>query len=204
LEQVAFAEPAAEPTPIPKGSNLPALPRKQKKKSGGQTVGWVGFLLTIAVIVGGGYFARHQIVEAWPPAARLFTLIDPSIPFPYTSTMAKGDMAEPQKAPQPVGTGLKFFDIQTAYEEVDKKQVLVVSGVVRNLSKTDKDVPRIRISLVDANQKEIHFWVVTADKSVLQPGQRANFRTRLVDPPAKLAGLNAKFIGDDEAAVSHN
>jgi hypothetical protein len=204
LEQVAFVEPPAEPAPIPKGSNLPALARKQKRKSGAQTVGWVGFLLTVAVIIGGGYFARHQIVEAWPPSARLFTLVDPSIPFPYTPATAKADKTLPQKAPQPVGTGLKFFDIQTAYEEVDKKQVLVVSGVIRNLSKTDRDVPRIRISLVDANQKEIHFWIVTADKSALPPGQEATFRTRLVDPPARLAGLNAKFIGSDEAAVSQN
>lgn len=203
LDAVEFAAPPAEPAPIPKGSNLPALPRKRQRQGGGRTVGWVGFVLTVAVIVGGGYFARNQIVELWPPSARLFTLVDPSIPFPYTpGSMAKTEMAP--KTPQPVGAGLKFFDIKTNYDEVDKKQVLIVSGVIRNMSKSDKTVPRIRISLVDAQQKEIHFWIVTADHGTLQPGQSANFRTRLVDPPADVAGLNAKFIGDEDAAVSTN
>jgi len=118
FEEVAVVQAPAAPAPIPKGSNLPALPRKRKQKGGGQTVGWVGFLLTVAVIIGGGYYTRHQIVEAWPPAARLFTLVDPSIPFPYThQSMAEGEKMEaaqqPPPPPQPVGAGLKFFEIRT-------------------------------------------------------------------------------------------
>ncbi len=208
-EPVSVVEPPQEPAPIPKGSNLPALP-KEKSKKGGRWIGWVAFALTIAVILGGGYLTRHQIVELWPPSARLFTMIDPSISFPYvpgqsgTKSAAKqptkkAEPAQPKQPDLPVGAGLNFVNVKPTFKTENQKQVLIVSGRIKNLSKVAKKIPRVRISLVDASQREIHYWIFPVDAGDLQPGKSVPFRTQLVDPPSNLAGLNAKFIGDNEA-----
>src|SRR5919197_6379037 len=64
---------AAEMRPVQVPMAQPPRPRTWV------AAGWVLFLLLLAAIGIGGVMAREQIVEKWPPAAKLYSMIGLSV-----------------------------------------------------------------------------------------------------------------------------
>lgn len=70
--------------------NLPAPYVPPPKRHLGMRVA-LAVAAAIVIIVGAGYFARNQIVAAWPPAQRVYDLIG-GIVGTSTSSVASGDL----------------------------------------------------------------------------------------------------------------
>ena len=80
--------------------------------------------------------------------------------------------------------GLTFKDVKITTETVDGKPVLVIEGVIVGEAKKPVELPRLRFSVRDAQGAEIYAWNAVLEQTVLKPGERAWFKSRLASPPA--------------------
>ena len=81
--------------------------------------------------------------------------------------------------------GLAIKDVKIGSETVDGKPVLVIEGVIIDEIKKPVDLPRLRFVVRDAKGTEIYAWNAVLEQSVLRPGEKAWFRSRLASPPAE-------------------
>jgi predicted Zn finger-like uncharacterized protein len=100
--------------------------------------------------------------------------------------------------------GLSFRDVKISTETVEGKPVLVIEGAIVGETRKAVDLPRLRFSVRDANGTEIYAWNAVLEQSVLKPGERASFKSRLASPPAAARSIDIRFfnrrdIGDGTA-----
>ncbi|SFI97702.1 MJ0042-type zinc finger domain-containing protein [Bradyrhizobium sp. Gha] len=96
--------------------------------------------------------------------------------------------------------GLAFKDVKLSSETVDGKQVLVIEGVIVGQGKKPLDVPRLRFAVRDAQGAEIYAWNSVLEQTVLQPGERAFFRSRLASPPPEGRNIDVRFFNRRDIA----
>ncbi len=171
-KKVEVLDPPAAVRPIPRGSNLPSVRKPPRRRS--PLTGWAALVTVFIVAAGAAYWSRARIVEIWPPAARVFALVDSSL--------------VPANA-----VGLELRDVNARFETENGTQILVVSGKVASVAKTAVAVPAIRINLLDKKEKTLFYWTFNVEKQMLEAGETVEFTTRLPDPPARVAGLEATF-----------
>ncbi|MBM3517826.1 MAG: DUF3426 domain-containing protein, partial [Alphaproteobacteria bacterium] len=141
---------------------------------GAAITGWVAMALILAVVVGGGIFAKERIVATWPPAAKLYDMI--GLP-----------VADP-------GYGLEPRNVASAQEMDGDVPVLVVSGEVVNTSGETRAVPRLRGALLDVREREIFFWVFATANATLAAGEVTPFSTRVPNPPTNARRIAGTFV----------
>jgi predicted Zn finger-like uncharacterized protein len=90
--------------------------------------------------------------------------------------------------------GVSFKDLKVATETVDGKPVLVIEGMIVSTDKKPVELPRLRFSVRDAQGTEIYAWNAVLDQSVLKPGERAAFKSRLASPPAEGRNIDIRFF----------
>ena len=164
----------AGPRTIPKGSDLPAFPRKPTRRGG--ALGWVALAGVVIAVLGAGTVARDGIVAFWPPAAQLYELAGleiESLPF-----------------------GLEFRNLKNSERTEDGVKVLIIEGEVKNISKFSYEVPKLRAALRNAEQDEIKSWTFSAVQTRLLPGESAPFVTQVKDPPSMATGVTITFVND--------
>lgn len=157
----------------PPGTNLPALASQSKPRSG--VIAWAVLLLIVGGIVGGLVLARHDIVAAWPPAAKLYELAG--------------------FAGEEIGSGLELRNVSSTSRSEDGVPVLAIEGVVANVSPAARDVPTMR-AIVKQGDKDLQNWTFKAAQSRLLPGESASFVTSLRNPPSDATGLTITFTAD--------
>lgn len=96
--------------------------------------------------------------------------------------------------------GLAFKDVKLSSETVDGKQVLVIEGVIVGQGKKPLDIPRLRFAVRDAQGAEIYAWNIVLEQIVLQPGERAFFRSRLASPPPEGRNIDVRFFNRRDIA----
>ena len=90
--------------------------------------------------------------------------------------------------------GLKFKDVKVSSEMVEGKPVLVIEGAITGESSKPIEIPRLRFSVRDAQGAEIYAWNAVLEQSVLKPGERAPFRSRLASPPPEGRNIDVRFF----------
>ena len=90
--------------------------------------------------------------------------------------------------------GLKFKDVKVSSEMVEGKPVLVIEGAITGESNKPVEIPRLRFSVRDAQGAEIYAWNALLEQSVLKPGERAQFRSRLASPPPEGRNIDVRFF----------
>jgi predicted Zn finger-like uncharacterized protein len=96
--------------------------------------------------------------------------------------------------------GLAFKDIKITYETVDAKPVLVIEGMIVGESKEAVGIPRLRFSVRDAQGAEVYAWNAVLEQSVLKPGERAWFKSRLASPPPEGRAIDIRFFNKRDLA----
>jgi predicted Zn finger-like uncharacterized protein len=96
--------------------------------------------------------------------------------------------------------GLAFKDVKVTSETVEGKQVLVIEGVIVGETKRAVDIPRLRFSVRDAQGAEIYAWNALLEQTVLRPGERAFFKSRLASPPAEGRNIDIRFFNRRDIA----
>lgn len=156
----------------PRIPRLPRLPQEQKKPRGGR-LAWILLLLLTVGLAGGIFFARPQIVAAWPPAALLYEKIGHPAPVP--------------------GEGLLIRNIRVERLMEGSTMILVVQGEVVNLTDELAIVPPMKAQLRDLQRKELQDWEFEANRLDLSPGEVAAFRTEFLNPAGDAADLVVTF-----------
>jgi hypothetical protein len=119
------------------------------------------------------YHFRQQIVDYWPPAARLFTELGVKL--------------------RVVGEGLEIRNLNLTNTRRDGGVVLVVAGEIANTTQEAKDVPALRAALLDSQKRELQDWIFSAGHDRLLPGEVASFQTEVADPKAGAANISITF-----------
>lgn len=90
--------------------------------------------------------------------------------------------------------GLKFRDVRITSETVEGKPVLVIEGAITGESNKPVELPRLRFSVRDAQGAEIYAWNAVLEQSVLHPGEKAMFKSRLASPPPEGRNIDVRFF----------
>jgi len=150
--------------------------RKVKRRSSK----WTALILVLVGFNVALIGARNEVVRYLPQTASLFAAI--GLPVNLRS--------------------LSFEDVKITKEERDGVPVLSVEGNIVGVSKRPVEVPRLRFAIRNSSGQEIYAWTAAAPRSILEPGEKVEFRSRLASPPAEAADVMVRFIGaqDDAAA----
>jgi predicted Zn finger-like uncharacterized protein len=99
--------------------------------------------------------------------------------------------------------GLRFKDVKVSSEMVEGKPVLVIEGSITGESNKPMEIPRLRFSVRDAQGAEIYAWNTVLEQSVLRPGERAQFKSRLASPPPEGRNIDVRFFNRRDIAGGH-
>lgn len=168
LAPFAIADtPVAKSAPAPKKAGRA---KPVKKAPGRSRLATMTAILAAIIVVAIG--SRTSIVRAVPDLAGLYAAIG-----------------------LPVNLrGLEFQGVNTAAEVQDGITVLVIEGEVANVTRQPVELPRLRLSILDANQRELYSWTSMLPRSILADGERIAFRSRLASPPAEGKEVLVRFL----------
>jgi predicted Zn finger-like uncharacterized protein len=96
--------------------------------------------------------------------------------------------------------GLAFKDVKVVTETVEGTQVLVIQGTIVSETRKPADLPRLRFSVRDAQGAEIYAWNSVLEPTVLKPGERTSFKSRLASPPAEGRSIDVRFFSRHDIA----
>ena len=96
--------------------------------------------------------------------------------------------------------GLMFKDVKITTETVEGKQVLVIEGMITGEARKPVELPRLRFSVRDAQGAEIYAWNTVLEQTVLRPGERAAFKSRLASPPPEGRNIDVRFFNKRDLA----
>ncbi len=163
---VDLATPPDMPTPIPPGSNLPALPRQRRAHA---WVGWAALGVVVVAVLAGGVLARDRIVAVWPTATGLFASV-----------------GLVEEEPTEI---FELRDVSQSTFVEDERTVVVISGKIVNVSTRSRTVPKILAQMFDTRQRMLNQWFIDAVERELGPGEITEFSDRFIDPPRDAANL---------------
>ena len=79
--------------------------------------------------------------------------------------------------------------------------VLVVEGVIVNLTRSTLEVPRLRFGLRNGTGHEVYAWTALPSRTLLGSGDGLPFRTRLASPPPDGRDVIVRFFNRRDAAL---
>lgn len=90
--------------------------------------------------------------------------------------------------------GIAFGPMRAGLEQQDGISVLVIEGVLRNVTKEPVEVPRLRFAMRNSAGAEIYSWTALPDRAVLPSGETQTYRTRLASPPSDSRQIYVRFF----------
>ncbi len=150
----------------------PPPPSSRQDRYGRAALGWIALtvlvaLFALAVLI--ETVGRDRVVAIWPSAARFYAWI--------------GSWVEPS------GPGIVIGKVTPTRND----DGLVIDGEIANLGSTPRDVPRLRLALRDATEKELQFEVVDPPRARLQPGEIVHFSAPFAHPVDAATGVVVTF-----------
>ncbi|MGF7160664.1 ferric-dicitrate binding protein FerR (iron transport regulator) [Rhodoligotrophos appendicifer] len=122
----------------------------------------------------------QQIVMAFPAAAKL-----------YAQVGVKVNLA-----------GFTIDHVVPRLEYAEGEPVLVISGVVNNVSGRQRAVPKLQLVLLDDAEQEIYAWSIVMAESPVAAHEALSFETRVPAPPEKAEAVEIRFVRSDEITAS--
>jgi predicted Zn finger-like uncharacterized protein len=164
--------------------------RRPRGRLWSRLAAWFLFIFVIALIIGGGYRYRQDVVRRWPPAGKLYSALGISVRAPQQ------EQKEKKKAPVVKKAALVVPEssIKFERESQDGKPILVISGQIRNESDRPQAVGRMRITLTDADDKALKSWLFAPEARTLSPGASMTFRSSVESPPAAAKKVRIDFV----------
>jgi predicted Zn finger-like uncharacterized protein len=174
--------PADDPYPVnpsPTRAYAPAPQAPAPKQPIGPKLaviaGWVGLIVVVLLIAVSAVRYRQDIAVIWPQSAGVYS----SLGLPVNAS------------------GIDFRQVRYERQNEDGQIVLAVSGMIVNAGTRELPVPQtVRVTLSDADKRELYHWNFKPGASVLKPGQSVPFATRLSSPPAAARHLEVRFAKD--------
>jgi len=94
----------------------------------------------------------------------------------------------------PVNTrGLAIEAVVPALDTEHGRRTLLVSGTIRNLTRSDLDIPEMRLAILDASGKEVAVLAAAPPQPRLDAGATIPFSTRLAMPASAAQRFELRF-----------
>jgi predicted Zn finger-like uncharacterized protein len=154
---------------------LQARRREARRSSRWTAVILVLFAFNVAVIG-----ARNEVVRYLPQTASLFAAIGLPV-----------NLRE-----------LSFENVRITKRLQDGVSILVVEGTIVSTADKPVKVPRLRFAARDAAGQEIYTWTALPSRSILKPGEKLDFDSRLASPPANAKTVMVRFFNARDAAAA--
>ena len=148
-----------------------------KKKVNSKTasgVGLFGWLLVAIVLIGlaGLVIGRNEVVAMFPKTADYYRMVG---------------------MPVTVDIGLEIREMVSMRDNSGSQPTIVISGEIHNVTTDERDVPAIRVALLDDSRQEIEFGLFDPPQSKLTAGGMVKFEARLIDPPEAARNYSVTF-----------
>ena len=150
--------------------------KRRQQRIFGVTMIWVTTLGLLALAAILAFIFRQPIVEKFPQTAAV-----------YNAFKVEAS-----------ATGLVLEVPRTEYIRVDGEPRLVVNGAVQNLTKKRKDIPLVKLSILNRNDEEITHWFVQPSPSNIGPRAKIEFAAEYPNPPVDAASLTYKLAVEGE------
>jgi predicted Zn finger-like uncharacterized protein len=146
-------------------------PEPARRRHSASLIGWLAVIL-VALLGTSAVIGRNEIVEAFPASAAIY-----------------------QKLHLPVALdhGLQFEQITSTRLQEGGIAVLVVEGAIVNVTRQDREVPPIRITLLDNRGRELQEELFEAKEQHLEPGAKTSFSGRVVNPAERARNFSVSF-----------
>jgi predicted Zn finger-like uncharacterized protein len=145
--------------PLDAEARVPVPPVAEPRRSHAGAIAAVVILLMIAAgAVLAAVVERQAIVARYPSAAPLFATL--GLPVERSAAALKIDKIKPMRT----------------------AEGLIIEGEVSNAGKAAHELPRLRVALQDAADKEVQFKIIPPPKIRLEPGEVAHFKTPFEHP----------------------
>jgi predicted Zn finger-like uncharacterized protein len=141
---------------------------------------WTAIILVLVAFNVALIGARNEVVRYLPQTASLFAAI--GLPVNLRN--------------------LKFENVKISKESEGGTGTLVVDGTIVSTGNFSTEVPRLRFSLRNASGQEVYTWTALPMRSILEPGERFDFHSRLASPPADAADVLVRFFTAQDAAAT--
>lgn len=154
---------------------LQARRRKERRSSRWTALILVLFAFNVALIG-----ARSEVVRFFPQTASLFAAVGLPVNLRH----------------------LKFENMRISKETQEGLSALVIEGTIVSVASKPTEVPRLRFAARDASGQEIYTWSTLPSRSILEPGEKLDFRSRFVSPPPNATDVIVRFFTPQDAAVA--
>ncbi|UJQ93781.1 DUF3426 domain-containing protein [Mariluticola halotolerans] len=131
----------------------------------------IAAICLLALLVGGGYFFRTEVVRLFPDLAGVYEAVGLKVNV----------------------VGLEFRNVETLRAVKSRGDVMVVSGRIQNITGQQVKVPAIVVTLCDDAGVALYSWSVTPVVSLIGPGENVEFETQLNAPPDGVTRVKLAF-----------
>jgi len=150
-----------------------------RRKQSRRTSRWSALVLVLiagnVALIG----ARNEVVRYLPQTAPLFAAI--GLPVNLRN--------------------LKFEDVKLTTEADGGVNMLTVQGAIASEAGKPVAVPRLRFALRNMTGQEVYSWTMQAPRSVLEPGERLPFQSRIPEPKVDAADVMVRFFTAQDAGA---
>jgi hypothetical protein len=141
---------------------------------------WAAIILVLVAFNVAVVGARNEVVRYLPQTASLFAAI--GLPANLRN--------------------LKFENVSISKNTENGVPTLIVDGDIVASGNASTEVPRLRFSIRNVAGQEIYTWTALPSRSILEPGEKLGFHSRLASPPADAADVLVRFFNAQDAAAS--
>jgi len=140
---------------------------------------WTALILVLFAFNVALIGARSEVVRFFPQTASLFSAI--GLPVNLRN--------------------LKFENMRISKETQEGVSALVIEGSIVSIAGKPTEVPRLRFAARDAAGQEVYTWSSMPSRSTIDPGEKLEFRSRLVSPPESATDVVVRFFGPQDAVA---
>lgn len=163
------------PTPATVPRMRPAsAPERAQDRVSTSLISWLAAVL-VALLAASAVIGRNEIVSGFPASAAFYQKLG---------------------LPVTVDLGLQFEGVTSTRLEEGGIAVLVVEGAIVNVTRHERSVPPVRVTLLDGGGRQVQEELFRAKEQNLEPGAKTSFSGRVVSPADSARNFSVTFEVD--------
>jgi predicted Zn finger-like uncharacterized protein len=153
--------------------------RRSRKAAGSGLISWAVLGVLVVGLAAGLFFLRSGVIAYFPAAKSAYDLVGLD-----TAPRAMGP-----------GEGLKILEPSFIERDDGDTWVIDIEGEVQNITRTTRAVPQaLQVLLLDQNDNVVGEWKFRAPASLLDPLDKFQYRTSVIDPPVEAVSFRVVWV----------